>query len=92
MPKLGQAPALNRTQWDLWEKFVGEHAGARMAAIIGLTGRLGLRTGEALALQRKDIQLNGPIPRITVSGQEQGNRKSPGDVYIRQKDVTFMKK
>ena len=56
MPKLGQAPALNRTQWDLWEKFVGEHAGARMAAIIGLTGRLGLRTGEALALQRKDIQ------------------------------------
>lgn len=91
MVKLGQAPALNRPQWYLWEKFVGQHAGARMAAIIALTGRLGLRTGEALALQKKDVQLNGTIPRITIAGQEQGNRKSPGEVYIRQKDITFVK-
>ena len=89
--KLGQAPALTRSQWLLWEKFVGERAGARMLAVLAMTGRFGLRTGEALALKREDIDMNCQIPKIKVTGQEKGNKKSPGDVYIRKKDLEWMK-
>ena len=48
--KIGQAPALNRTQWLKWEEFISMKAGPRMGATLRFTGRFGLRTGEAVAL------------------------------------------
>jgi integrase len=89
--KAGQAPALSAKLWKEWIKFVGAHCGARIAVILALTGNFGLRCGEALALKREDINLNSDIPKIRISGDTQGNRKSPGDVYVRKRHIQWLR-
>ena len=39
----------------------------------------------------EDIHVSGDVPKITVTGDTPGARKSPGDVYIRQRDVQWFK-
>lgn len=89
--KLGQAPALSRAMWQQWIEWIKEHAGARMAVILSLTGNFGLRCSEALALKVEDVHISGDIPKITVTGHTPGARKSPGDVYVRQRNVQWLK-
>ena len=62
-----------------------------MAVVLALTGRFGLRTGEGLCLRRADFHLENEAPKLCVGGGEVGNKKSPGDVYIRQKDMQYVK-
>ena len=83
--KTKQAPALNQRMWQVWLEWLKTNAGPRMYFVIFITGAFGLRTGEVVKLRRDDIQLNAAIPRIVVRGEDLGGRKSPGDVYIRQK-------
>lgn len=90
--KVGQAPALSRSLWKEWVKFIASECGARMAVVISLTGYFGLRCSEALCLKREDISVRGEIPKIIVTGETKGNRKSPGEVYIRKAHVTWLKK
>ena len=52
----------------------------------------GLRCGEALALKRQDINLEAAIPKLMITGDSRGARKSPGDVYVRMQHVHIMKK
>ena len=88
--KTGQAPALSASLWKEWIKFVGAHCGARIAVILALTGNFGLRCGEALALKREDLNVEGDIPRLRVSGEVKGNKKSPGDVYVRKRHMQWL--
>ena len=88
--KVGQAPALSRALWLEWIEWVKKHAGARMAIILGLTGDFGLRCSEALALKVQDIHTKGEIPKIVVTGDTPGARKSPGDVYIRKRNLQWL--
>ena len=46
--------------------------------------------GEALALKAEDIDLQAEIPKLKVAGDTWGNRKSPGDVYIRKRHLMFL--
>ena len=89
--KLGQAPALTAATWKEWMKFIGSECGARIAVILSLTGYFGLRCGEALGLKREDIDIAGNIPKIRVAGDIPGNRKSPGDVYVRKRHLQWLK-
>ncbi|CAE7417596.1 unnamed protein product [Symbiodinium natans] len=89
--KLGQAPALSVSTWAQWIKFVGQEAGARMAMILSLTYMFGLRCSEALTLKRSDFSFHGDIPKLVVTGETQGNRKSPGEVYCRKKHMCWLK-
>jgi integrase len=57
MARRGQAPALTISQWNLWLNWLNEHAGPRVYFVILLTGALGLRCGETLALRREDLHL-----------------------------------
>ena len=50
------------------EKCFGENGGPQTSAVIGLTGGFGLRTGEALAMWRPDIDLHSKVPRLRVTG------------------------
>ncbi|CAE7883219.1 unnamed protein product, partial [Symbiodinium necroappetens] len=79
--KIGQAPALSRRTWAEWIKFIGRECGARIAVILS----------EALTLKRKDISLNGEIPKIIISGETAGGRKSPGEVYVRKKHIAWLR-
>ena len=88
---LGQAPALPRKLWTRWLKWILETAGPKIFFVIFLTGAFGLRCGEALALKRKDINLEASIPKVIITGESKGGRKSPGDVYIRKQHVNMMK-
>jgi integrase len=56
-----------------------------------LTGALGLRCGEALALRREDLCLEGAIPKVTITGETPGARKSPGDVYVRKQHLHLLR-
>ena len=47
-----------------------------------LTGAFGLRMGEALAMKAEDIEIQAEIPKLKVTGDIAGNRKSPGDVNL----------
>jgi integrase len=90
--KVGQAPALSVRLWMEWLKFVGQTCGARLQVVLSLTGFFGLRTGEAVALKVEDMSLQGECPKICVTGLNKGAKKSPGDVYIRQKHLSWVKK
>ncbi len=68
-----------------------EHAGAKVYFVIFLTGALGLRCGEALALRREDINLEAAIPKVIVSRAHQGGKKSPGDVYVRRQHLKLLR-
>jgi integrase len=59
--------------------------------VIMLTGAFGLRCGEALALRREDICLEGNTPKVIITGQTPGARKSPGDVYVRKQHLCLMR-
>jgi len=47
-----------------------------------LTGAFGLRMGEAVAMKAEDIEIQAEIPKLRVTGDTAGNRKSPGDVNL----------
>ena len=90
--KLGQAPALSVRMWRQWLQFVGETCGARMQVILAITGFFGLRTGEAVALKVEDVNLSADVPKLCVTGAVKGAKKSPGEVYVRQQHLAWMKK
>ena len=73
--------------WKEWLQWLKEHAGPNIYMVILLTGALGLRCGEALCLKGKDINLEAAIPKVTITGESQGGKTSPGDVYVRQQHV-----
>ena len=52
-----QAPALTRQTWAKWIDFVKDHAKPEIFFVVWLTGALGLRCGEAVALRRDDFGL-----------------------------------
>ena len=62
-----------------------------MAVILSFTGNFGLRCSEALTLKREDIAMKADIPKIIVTGDTPGGKKSPGDVYVRKKHVHWLK-
>jgi len=86
-----QAPALSVRQWRLWLDWLLSTSDARIYFVIFLTGALGLRCSEALALKREDLIVDGPIPKVRVTGETTGARKSPGDVYIRKQHLKILK-
>ena len=86
-----QATALSMKLWKEWLQWLLEYAGARVYFVIFLTGAFGLRCSEALALKREDFQLSAAIPKLTVTGEDAGARKSPGDVYIRKQHFRLLK-
>ena len=55
------------------------------------TGAFGLRCSESLALKRADICLDAAIPKIRITGETPGARKSPGDVYVRKQHMKLMR-
>ncbi len=88
----GQAPALPVRLWKVWLQWLLEHAGPRVFFVVFLTGALGLRCSEALALKREDIKLDADIPKVRVTGDTQGAKKSPGDVYVRKQHLSQLQK
>jgi integrase len=86
-----QAPALSAKLWAAWLKYVLEKAGPRMYFVVFLTGAFCLRMGEALALKRQDLQLDGDEPYVNISGASVGAQKSPGKVYISAKNIKIVK-
>jgi hypothetical protein len=86
-----QAPALSVRQWKLWLDWLLSTSGARTYFVIFLTGAFGLRCSEALALKREDVIVDGPIPKVRVTGETKGARKSPGDVYIRKQHLKILR-
>lgn len=87
----GQAPALPLRLWKVWLQWLLHHAGPRIFFVVFLTGALGLRCSEALALKREDIKLDAEVPKIRVTGETQGAKKSPGDVYVRKQHLRKLK-
>ena len=45
-----------------------------------------------MALKSEDIHFQGEIPKISVTGITPGAKKSPGNVYIRRKHLTWVVK
>lgn len=88
----GQAPALSSGLWKEWLQWILQTAGPRIYFVIFLTGAFGLRCGEALCLKRQDINVEATIPKICVTGENHGGRKSPGQVYIRKQHLMLLKK
>ena len=78
--------------WRQWLQFVGETCGARMHVILAITGFFGLRTGEAVAVKVEDVNLSADVPKLCVTGAVKGAKKSPGEVYVRQQHLAWMKK
>ena len=76
-----QAPALTLKQWALWLQWLCEHAGPGVYLAVFFTGALGLRCPKRLGLKCADICLDAAIPKIKITGEASGARKSPGDVY-----------
>eukprot|EP00959_Pyramimonas_sp_CCMP1952_P175171 3660569-Pyramimonas_sp.AAC.1 len=76
--------------WKAWLEWLKVHAGPRVYFVIFLTGALGLRCSEALALKREDISMGGDEPRVRITGEQAGARKSPGEVYIRKQHQQIM--
>ena len=79
-----QAPALTVRQFSLWLEWLRDHCGPRVYLAVLFTGAFGLRCSESLALKRADICLDAAIPKIRITGETPGARKSPGDVYVRK--------
>ena len=90
--RVGQAPALRLAMWKKWLRWILNTAGPKIFFVIFLTGAFGLRCGEALALKREDLNLEAAIPKLVITGDSRGARKSPGDVYVRKQHVHIMKK
>lgn len=86
-----QAPALPIRLWQVWLKWLLEHAGPRIFFVVFLTGALGLRCSEALALKREDIKLDAEVPKVRITGDTLGAKKSPGDVYVRKQHLKQLK-
>jgi integrase len=76
--------------WKLWLDWLLKTAGPRIYFVVLLTGAFGLRCSEALALKREDINLNTDVPKIKITGDTAGARKSPGDVYVRKQHLKIM--
>ena len=89
--KTGQAPALSVKHWKLWLEWLLQTAGPRIYFVILLTGAFGLRCSEALCLKREHINLDADVPKIKISGDTTGARKSPGDVYVRKQHLKIMR-
>jgi integrase len=89
--KTGQAPALSVKNWARWLEWLLHTAGPRIYLVVMLTGAFGLRCSEALALKREDICLDADLPKIKITGDSVGARKSPGDVYVRKQHLKLMK-
>lgn len=89
---LGQAPALPLKMWNEWLRWILDTTGPKIFFVVFLTGALGLRCGEALALKREDVNLEATIPKLMITGDSAGARKSPGDVYVRAQHLKIMKK
>ena len=49
------------------------------------------RCGEAVAVKAEDMHLNAEIPKIKVSGETAGARKSPGDIYVRKQHLKLLR-
>ena len=92
MGRTGQAPALRQDQWRLWLEWLKERAGPRVWLAIFLTGSLGLRCSEALTLKREHVLLDGTMPKVTVEGHVPGQRKSPGEVYVRKQHIETLRR
>ena len=71
---------------------IPDTAGPKIFFVVFLTGAFGLRCGEALALNREDINLEATIPKLVITGDSAGARKSPGDVCARVQHLKIMKK
>ena len=89
---LGQAPALPLRMWKEWLKWILNTAGPKIFLVVFLTGAFGLRCGEALALKREDLNVEATIPKLVITGESAGARKSPGDVYIRTQHLKVIKR
>ena len=89
---LGQAPALPLNMWKEWLKWLIQTAGPKIFFVVFLTGAFGLRCGEALALKREDLNLEAGIPKLVITGESAGARKSPGEVYVRAQHVKVIRK
>ena len=87
-----QAPALTLKQWALWLQWLCEHAGPCVYLAVFFTGAFGLRCSESLGLKRADICLDAAIPKIKITGEASGARKSPGDVYVRTQHMKLMRR
>ena len=88
--KVKQAPALTVKQFALWLKWLLEHCGPRVYLAVFFTGAFGLRCSESRGLKREDICLGAAIPKIRITGDTAGARKSPGDVYVRKQHMSLM--
>ena len=78
--------------WKEWLKWILSTAGPKIFFVIVLTRAFGLRCGEALALKREDINLEAIIPKLIITGDSKGAKKSLGGVYIRKQHINIMKK
>ena len=65
-----------------WLQWLLDEAGARIYAIVLLTGAFGSRMGEAVVLKAEDVDLQAEIPKLRVTGDTPGNRNSPGDINL----------
>ena len=77
-----QAPALTRHTWAKWIDFVKGQAKPEIFFVIWLTGALGLRCGEAVALRREDFGLDAEEPYVRAAGHTKGAKKSPGYIPL----------
>lgn len=84
-----QAPALTRQTWAKWIDFVKDHAKPEIFFVIWLTGALGLRCGEAVALRREDFGLDAEEPYVCAAGHTKGAKKSPGYIYVSRSNWRF---
>ena len=55
-----------------------------------LTGALGLRCGEAVALRREDFGLDAEEPYVCAAGHTVGAKKSPGYIYVSRSNWRFL--
>ena len=76
----------------MWLDWLLKNAGPRIYLVVFLTGALGLRCSEALALKREDIKLDNDIPKVRVTSETHGAKKSPGDVYVRKQHIGLLRK
>ena len=83
-----QAPALTAKTWEKWLGFVKAQAGPRMHFIVWLTGALGLRCGEAVALRREDFALDAEEPYVRAAGHVTGAKKSPGYALVKRSSLS----
>ena len=86
-----QAPALTARTWETWLDFVKAQAGPRVHFVVWLTGALGLRCGEAVALRREDFALDAEEPYARAAGHVTGAKKSPGYVFVKRSNLKWLK-